>query len=181
MAYYSVLLFNILDTSRFEAPALPKKLPEDTPNLIANLYEAAKSMSVRNVQESLNDAVYYRDEIRGLFRHGHVTLRQRALAENIFWHMVTQAPVLLKQLKQVPPELDDLHEAISDIYYANMSVFQSVPDSWAIGQIFPIMPVHRLDEMPTRRAILADITCDCDGKIDRFIDPHAVAKSLPLV
>ena len=180
VAYYSVLLFNILDTSRFEAAPLPKKLPEDTPTLIENLYIAAKSMSVRNVQESLNDAVYYRDEIRGLFRHGHVTLRQRALAENIFWHMVNQAAVLLRQLKQVPPELEDLEEAIADIYYANMSVFQSVPDSWAIGQVFPIMPVHRLDEMPSRRAILADITCDCDGKIDRFIDPHGVAKVLPV-
>ncbi|WP_027176019.1 biosynthetic arginine decarboxylase [Desulfovibrio aminophilus] len=180
VAYYSVLLFNILDSARFEAQPLPKALPEGTPTLIENLYDAAKSMSVRNVQESLNDAVYYRDEIRGLFRHGHVSLRQRALAETIFWHMVNRAAVLLKQFKQMPPELDDLDEAISDIYYANMSVFQSVPDSWAIGHVFPIMPVHRLEEMPTRRAILADITCDCDGKIDRFIDPHGVAKALPV-
>ncbi|EPR44697.1 arginine decarboxylase [Desulfovibrio sp. X2] len=180
VAYYSVLLFNILDTARFEALPLPPALPEDTPTIIENLYEAAKSMSVRNVQESLNDAIYYRDETRALFRHGHITLRQRALAENIFWHMVIQAALHLKQLKQVPPELEDLEDSLSDVYYANMSVFQSVPDSWAIGHIFPIMPVHRLDEMPTRRAILADITCDCDGKIDRFIDQHAVAKALPV-
>lgn len=180
VAYYSVLLFNILDTSRFEAQPLPKTLPADTPTLIENLFEAAKSMNLRNVQESLNDAVHYRDEVRGQFRHGHVSLRQRALAENIFWHMVNRAAQLVRQLKQVPQELDDLSESISDIYYANMSVFQSLPDSWAIGHLFPIMPLHRLDEMPTRRAILADITCDCDGKIDRFIDPHGVAKALPV-
>ena len=85
-----------------------------------------------------------------------------------------------KKLKYVPKELQAIDIALSDIYYANFSVFQSLPDSWAIGHMFPIMPIHRLSEMPTRQAILADITCDCDGKIDRFIDVHGVRHTLPL-
>jgi arginine decarboxylase len=180
VAYYSVLLFNILDVSRFETGSLPRKLPKDAPEITQNLFEVLKVMTIKNLQESLNDALYYRDELRQLFKHGNVSLRQRALGETIFWHIVKKISVRTRELKRVPPALKDIETALSDTYYANFSVFQSLPDAWAIGQLFPVLPVHRLHEEPTRQAILADITCDCDGKIDKFIDLHGVRQALPL-
>lgn len=178
VAYYSVLLFNVLDVSRFEAPKLPEVPDKDVPEIIANLFEVRDVLSVKNLQECYNDAIYYRDEVRQMFKHGHLTLRQRSLAEKIFWHVILRIAKELKSLKYVPHDLKHLPDALADIYYCNFSVFQSLPDSWAIDHLFPIMPLHRLDETPVRQATLADITCDCDGKIDRFIDIHGVRKTL---
>jgi arginine decarboxylase len=180
VAYYSILLFNILDVSRVADIGLPDKLPGDSPEIIQNLMEVLKVMNVRNLQECLNDALYYRDELRQLFKHGKIALRQRALGETIFWHIVKRISQLTKELTHIPPELVDIDSALADTYYANFSVFQSLPDAWAIGQLFPVLPVHRLKEEPTRQAILADITCDCDGKIDKFIDLHGERTALPL-
>ena len=178
VAYYSVLLFNVLDVSRFEAPELPETPDKDLPEIIANLFEVRDVLSVKNLQECYNDAIYYRDEVRQMFKHGHLTLRQRSLAEKIFWHVILRIAKELKNLKYVPQDLKHLPDALADIYYCNFSVFQSLPDAWAIDHLFPIMPLHRLDETPVRQATLADITCDCDGKIDRFIDIHGVRKTL---
>jgi len=178
VAYYSILLFNILDTTRFDPHSLPETLPEDTHELILNLLDVKNVLKIRNLQESCNDAVYYRDEIRQLFRHGQITLRDLSLAETIFLRILREVSTLLKKVKRIPPDLEGLDIALSDIYYGNFSVFQSLPDAWAIDQIFPIMPIHRLKEKPTRECILADITCDCDGKIDRFTDIHDEKKTL---
>jgi arginine decarboxylase len=180
VAYYSMLLFNILDVSRFEAAPLPEALPEDAPEPLANMMEALNALNLKSIQECFNDAIYYRDQARQLFRLGELTLRQRSLAENIFWRIVNQIAQLTRKLKYVPKELQTIDVALADTYYGNFSVFQSLPDSWAIDHLFPIMPIHRLNEMPTRQGILADITCDCDGKIDRFIDMHGVRHVLPL-
>jgi arginine decarboxylase len=180
VAYYSVLLFNILDVSRFETHPLPETLADDTPEQILNLMETARSMTPKNIHETLNDIIYYRDEVLQLFRHGMVTLRHRALAEQIFWHVVSNISRKARELRRIPEDMDNLDALLADTYYGNFSVFQSLPDVWAIDQLFPVMPIHRLNEQPTRRAILADITCDCDGKIDRFIDQHDVQNSLPL-
>jgi arginine decarboxylase len=180
VAYYSVLLFNVLDVCRFTSVELPESLPEDSPALIHNLMEVLQVLTIRNVQECFNDAIYYRDEVRQLFKHGHVSLRQRSIAEDIFWNILARIQDLKKELKQPPKALDGLDYALSDIYYCNFSVFQSLPDAWAIDHLFPIMPVHRLNEEPTRQAVLADITCDCDGKIDKFIDPHGMRRTLPV-
>ena len=180
VAYYSVLLFNVLDVTKFEADPLPASLAEDEPDVLHNLLAAAKSLSLRNVQECFNDALYYRDEARALFKVGQITLRQRSRAEDMFWRIVQDIARLTRDLKRVPHDLLDIDVALADIYYCNFSVFQSVPDAWAIDQLFPVMPVHRLGEEPKRLGILADITCDCDGKIDRFIDPHGLGRALPL-
>lgn len=180
VAYYSVLLFNILDVSKFEAPDIPSKIPDASHEMTKNLFETFAKLSLKNVQESLNDAIYYRDQIRDIFKHGDITLRERSLAENIFWHIVSNVSKNIKNLKNIPSEFEGIEVALSDIYYGNFSVFQSLPDTWAIDHIFPIMPIHRLMEEPTRQAIIADITCDCDGKIDRFIDPHDVKYTLPV-
>ena len=180
VAYYSVLLFNIFDTGAIDAGPIPETLPEETPDAIANLFEVSKSLSIRNLQECYNDALYYRDQIRQLFKTGELTLRDRSLGDKIFWSVIQAVSDNVKQLKFIPKELTDIDVALADIYYANFSVFQSLPDSWAIGQLFPVMPIHRLDEMPVRNAILADLTCDCEGKIDRFIDRQGVRKALRL-
>ncbi|MGI6668811.1 MAG: biosynthetic arginine decarboxylase [Acetivibrionales bacterium] len=180
VAYHSVLLFNVLNVERFEQYEVPDKIDENMSEQLQNLYEVNKSLTLKNIQECYNDALYYRDEIREMFKHGKISLRERSLAEEIFWNTISQIAEEKKKLKHSPPELEDIESAIADIYYCNFSVFQSLPDSWAIDQLFPIMPVHRLLELPRRNAVIADITCDCDGKIERFIDLHDVRTSLPL-
>lgn len=180
VAYYSVLLFNILDVNCIVSPLEMETLPEESPDVLANIWEVFTRLNLRNLQEGFNDALYYRDQVRQLFTHGELSLRERSLGEKIFWAIIQRISENLQQLKHVPTELQAVEVALSDIYYANFSVFQSLPDAWAIGHLFPIMPIHRLDEMPSRQAILADITCDCDGKIDRFIDLHGVRQTLPL-
>lgn len=180
VAYYSVLLCNVLDVSRQEVYDLPAQLPENTSELTRNLFDVNRNISLKNLQECYNDALYYRDEIRDMFKHGRMSLRDRSFSEKIFWNTIGQIAREKDKLKNPPPDFEDLESAIADIYYCNFSVFQSIPDSWAIDQLFPIMPIHRLLESPKRNAVIADITCDCDGKIDRFIDLHDVKRTLPL-
>jgi arginine decarboxylase len=180
VAYSSILLFNILDTNLFQAGAIPEKLPEESPELLENLWFVRQNMTLKNIQECYNDAIYYRDEIREQFKVGNITLRQRALSDNIFIDIIYRIAGSLDKVKRIPRELEGLQEVLYDIYYGNFSVFQSLPDAWAIDQIFPIMPIHRHLEEPTRRAIIADITCDSDGKIDKFADLHDIRKTIPV-
>jgi len=180
VAYYSVLLFNILDESRFEISDLPTELPDDAHELLHNLMAVVKVINMRNAQECFNDAFYYRDEIHQRFKRGTMTLRERALAGEIFWHIVTRISKLTEEMEYIPNELRRLPSMLADIYYGNFSLFQSLPDVWAIDQLFPIMPIHRLDEKPVREVVVADITCDCDGKIDRFVGQHDTRDTLPL-
>jgi arginine decarboxylase len=180
VAYYSILIFNVLDVAKFSDT---KPIPEDTEithEHIQYLKEVLESLTKRNLQESFNDAVYYRDLLREQFRHGSVTLRERSLGESYFWTIIQKIAREKNDLKQSQLELDGIEDAIADIYYSNFSLFQSLTDSWAINQMFPIMPLHRLNEMPDKNGVIADITCDCDGKIDRFIGEHDVSRSLPL-
>ncbi|MBD5553531.1 MAG: biosynthetic arginine decarboxylase [Desulfovibrio sp.] len=180
VAYYSVLLFNILDVNVVEEAKLPEELPEDTPEAVRNLQETINGISLRNLQESYNDAIFYRDEVRRLFSTGAVNLRQRTLAERYFWAIIMKIAQEKTKLKNVPRDLQDIDVNLADIYYGNFSVFQSLPDSWAIDQLFPIMPVHRLDERPNRQGIISDITCDSDGRIDHFIGPQGMKPMLEL-
>jgi arginine decarboxylase len=180
VAHHSVLVFNVLNSSKFEPPGSTEHIPKDYNDMLNNLMDVRNSLSTKNLQECYHDAVYYRDEIRALFEHGNLSLRERAFAENMFWDIICKIAAESKERKYVPEELQGLETAIADLYYCNFSVFQSLPDSWAVDQLFPIMPIHRLNEMPTRQATLADITCDSDGKIDRFIDLHDVKATLPV-
>nr|HPI90220.1 biosynthetic arginine decarboxylase [Spirochaetota bacterium] len=180
VAYYSVLLFNVLDATRFEAMPLPETINDTEHEQIINLLDVLKTVKPKNVQECFNDALYYRDVIHQLFKHGDISLRDRSLAEKIFWNIINVIALEKNKMKLIPPELEGIDSAIADIYYCNFSVFQSLPDAWAIGQIFPTMPIHRLNEYPCRNAVLADITCDCDGKIDRFISDNEIRNCIPL-
>jgi arginine decarboxylase len=183
VAYSSVLIFNVLESCRFDdelPPGQDADLPADAPEHLRNLQEMLRSVSPKNLQECFNDALFARDQLREAFLHGSATLRQRAMSEQYFWRVLGRIARETEDLKHVPEELKDLSDSLSDIYYANFSVFQSLPDHWAIGQLFPIMPIHRLAERPARLGTFSDITCDCDGKIDQFIDLKDVRKSLPL-
>ena len=180
VAYSSVLLFNILDVTRFEPGELPPEVPEDEHELVKNLREVLNSIGPKTFKECFNDAQYYREEIRDLFRRGQIRLRSLSLAENIYLHILRGINTVIQNARRVPAGFDDLEESLADIYYGNFSVFQSLPDVWAIEQVFPVMPVHRHDERPGRRAILADITCDSDGKIDNFIEASGIRKTLPV-
>ena len=175
-----MLLINVIDTARFEVAEIPHNIPKEIPEALTNLIEVARSLRAKNLQEYFHDALYYRDEIHAAFRHGDVSLRLRALADQIFWYVMTRLSAEVRKMKVVPQELRGIESALADVYYCNFSVFQSVPDAWAVDQLFPIMPIHRLREKPTRLGYLSDITCDCDGKIDAFIDPHDVKTALPL-
>ncbi|MBQ7606470.1 MAG: biosynthetic arginine decarboxylase [Desulfovibrionaceae bacterium] len=180
VAYYSVLLFNILDTSVVEEFAVPEKLSDDMPDAVRNLHEVYSLISLRNLQECYNDAIYYRDEVRKLFSTGQITLRIRTFGERIFWAIIMRIAREKNHLKHIPRELEDIDVSLADIYYGNFSVFQSLPDSWAIDQLFPVVPVHRLNEFPSRQGIISDITCDSDGRIDQFIGSQGMKMTLDL-
>jgi arginine decarboxylase len=180
IGYYSVLLINVLDTAVYEEKEAPETIPEPRHEALENLQYVSRTLSHKNLQESFNDALYYREEVQKAFKNGDITLRQHAAADCLFWHILTRIRELLPGLKVVPKDLLGLDALLADVYYCNFSVFQSLPDAWAIDQLFPIMPVHRLCEKPTRMACLSDITCDCDGRIDSFIDQHDVKPVLPV-
>ncbi len=180
-AYSSVLLFNILDVNRLDPESDDIGIPENAPAALQNLADLAREgINIKNLQESFNDALFYRDEIRGKFLLGDLDLRTRALGDRCFWRILRTINRLLPSVKRVPEELQELDQLLADIYYGNLSIFQSLPDNWAIEQLFPVMPIHRLDERPENAAVVADTTCDSDGKIDRFINVHDVDRSLLL-
>ncbi|MBX2847269.1 MAG: biosynthetic arginine decarboxylase [Acidiferrobacterales bacterium] len=177
VAYSSILLFNVLDVTRFD-PLPLASFEHAEHELIQNMRDIFSYIESRRLQECFNDAHFYRDEIRALFKRGQVDLQVRAHSENLFLEILHKIKDVAQDLSRVPRDLEGLAESLADIYYGNFSIFQSLPDSWAIDQLFPIMPIHRLNEEPKRQAVLADITCDCDGKIDRFIDEFEVKNVL---
>jgi len=189
-AYSSVLVVDVLGTSRFESkPDLARieaamqaeaGKPEGVPQPVQDLLEAYQSISDRNLLEVYHDATQARDEAMSLFSLGYMSLQMRASAEQLFWAICQKVLERAARKGELPEELENLPELLSDIYFCNFSLFQSMPDSWAIDQLFPILPVHRLNEEPTRRGILADITCDSDGKVDHFVDKRIDKKTLEL-
>ena len=180
VAYYSVLIFNVLDTMKFETYEIPESIGEGTFEMIENLFIANQMVSPKNLQECYNDALYYRDRIREAFNLGKINIREMSFAEKIFWNTISKVNDAKKKVRRVTGGLESIERGVTDIYYCNFSVFQSIPDSWAIDHLFPVMPLHRLGEQPMREAVIADITCDCDGKIDKFIDLHDIRRSLPV-
>ena len=178
-SHQSVLIFDILSTS--EIPTSPPESPTDTESpIITYLWETYQSINQENYQEFYHDATQFKEEAISRFNLGILSLRERAKAERLYWACCQKILAITRQQEYVPDELEDLEKIMASIYYMNLSVFQSAPDCWAIDQLFPIMPIHRLGEEPTQRGILADLTCDSDGKIDRFIDLRDVKSVLEL-
>ena len=137
---------------------------------LVDLIETYVELETRNALESYHDAQQALEMTMNLFSSGNMSLEQRSQAENLYWAICVKLRELAKEMEDVPEDLQNLDEMLSDTYFCNFSLFQSMPDSWAIKQLFPIMPIHRLNEKPTRHAVIGDITCDSDGKIDQFID-----------
>ncbi len=180
MAYHSVIVFNILGTSRFDAFELPDPKAENTSQFVRDLHDILNTITAKNYLEHYHDAAQLRDDAISAFNMGTLSLEQRGQAESLFWAICLKAQGIVSKLDHIPEELEGLADLIRDTYFCNFSVFQSMPDSWAIRQLFPVAPIHRLNEEPTRRAVLADITCDSDGKVDQFIDLHDIKKTLEL-
>ncbi|MGD9688711.1 MAG: biosynthetic arginine decarboxylase [Phycisphaerales bacterium] len=186
VAYSSVLVVDVVGTSRFEAnldmAGVMKAIGAETepPQPVLDLVEAHTNLTDRNIIETYHDATQSRDEAMSLFSLGYMSLPMRAVAEQLFWSIGHKLLEKAARKGELPEEFESLPELLSDIYFCNFSLFQSMPDSWAIDQLFPIVPLHRLEEEPTRRGILADITCDSDGKIDHFVDKRVDKKALEL-
>ena len=185
-AYHSVLIFDALGSSALDKFRVTGQVAEDysgneeLPQPVRDLFDAHRSVSERRLVECYHDALTAREQVLQMFNLGLLSLEFRGLAERLYWATCTKIRDALRKLERVPEELEDLETTLSDTYFCNFSVFQSLPDSWAIDQLFPVMPVHRLDERPTRTGVLADITCDSDGKIDHFVSLRDVKKALEL-
>jgi arginine decarboxylase len=178
-AHQSVLVFEVVGKSevRFGSPQDPGPQAH---RILQQLYETHQGIAPKNLQESFHDALQSKEEAESLFKYGYLGLRERAQAERLFWACCEKIANFARTMKRVPEEILQLDQVMAAIYYGNFSVFQSIPDSWAIDQLFPIMPIHRLEEEPTVKATIADLTCDSDGKIDHFIDVEDVRRVLPM-
>lgn len=179
-AYHSVLVFNVVGVSGLGDEDASLDLPAEPEQPLIDLQETYRSISQRNLLETYHDAQQALDQALNLFSLGYLPLDQRCLAENLHWTICRKVLRMAKDLDYLPEELEPLEASLSDTYFCNFSLFQSMPDSWAIKQLFPIMPIHRLEERPTHPAVLGDITCDSDGKVDQFIDRRDVKRTLPL-
>ncbi len=179
-AHHSVLVFNVLGVTEFPADLADVSVRDEDPEILHELKEIHDGVTRKSYQEAYHDALASKEELLTLFNLGQMDLATRARGERLFWQTCQKILHVARQQSYVPDELEGLEKALADTYFGNFSVFQSAPDSWAVGQLFPVMPIHRLGEEPTRRAIVADITCDSDGKIDKFIDLRDVKDVLPL-
>ena len=187
-AHHAMLITNVTDTGQVPNPT-SLSAPEQQAPLILNdmwysyqsLLQLGTSNAARSLIEIYHDIHHYLSEAQEMYVHDRLSLAQRAYAEEIYyaacWGIQERLQPNAKQHREI---LDELHEKLSDKYFCNFSLFQSMPDVWAIDQIFPIIPLHRLDEAPTRRGVIEDITCDSDGRIDFYVDSEGVESSLPL-
>ena len=179
-AHHSVLVIDVLETASL--PEMPEEFEakDSDHQLVKDLYETWDNLNSNNMLEDWHDAEQIRDEALELFSHGIVDLKTRAEIESMYWSVCHEINTLSKQMKHVPEELRNIDKLLADKYFCNFSLFQSLPDSWAIDQLFPIMPIQRLTERPTRNATLQDITCDSDGKIANFVKEGHLSHVLPL-
>lgn len=179
-AHHSILIFEVLATTSLPQWDDREEISPDDHELARELYDIWDKLNQPRVFESWHDALQIREEALDLFSLGMLDLRTRAQIEKLFWSIAREVGEIASSMKHAPEELRKIAKMIPDKYFANFSLFQSLPDSWAIDQVFPIMPISRLDEKPTRNATIQDITCDSDGKIANFISNHGTSTSLPV-
>jgi arginine decarboxylase len=180
VAHHSVLIFNVLGTNEILAGQIPESLAKDEHPVIQQLYETYAGVSRKNFQEAYHDALQVKEEAITAFNLGYLDLKARARVEELFWATCEKILKIVRDLAYVPDELEGLERQLTDTYYCNFSLFQSLPDHWAVRQLFPTLPIDRLNRAPSRRAVLADLTCDSDGKMDQFIDLRDVKHFLEL-
>jgi arginine decarboxylase len=179
VAYSSMLLFNILDVTHYEDRE-PIEIGNDDLRSLRDMRDVESYLTPARLQECLNDVTFYRDEVRRNFGRGEIGLRDLVKAEKLYLHLVSRMRKVAQGDEWVSDDVKSALESSADIYHANFSLFQSLPDVWAIDQLHPIIPIQRLNEEPTRRAILSDITCDSDGKVDQFVLADGISNSLPV-
>ena len=179
-AHHSVLVIQVLETASL--PEMPEEweVSPDDHQLVKDLYEIWDNLTQRSALENWHDAQQIRDETLELFSHGIIDLRTRAQIEKLYWSVTREINSIASQMKRVPEELHKINKLLADKYFCNFSLFQSLPDSWGVGQVFPIVPLQRLDERPERHATLQDITCDSDGKVASYIAENTITNSLPV-
>ncbi len=180
VAHHSVLVYNVLATNEILAGRTPEPPGLDDHAILKQLWDAYSGVSRKNFQEVYHDALQIKEEAITAFNLGVLDLNERARVEQMFWATCEKLLKIVRELPYVPDEMEGLERQLSDTYYCNFSVFQSMPDHWAVRQLFPTIPIHRLNKQPQRRGILADLTCDSDGKIDEFIDLRDVKSFLEL-
>jgi arginine decarboxylase len=179
-AHHSILIFEVLETTSLPMWKDNEEIGENDHELARELYQIWDKLSQPRLFESWHDALQIREEALDLFSLGLLDLRTRAQIEKLFWSIAREVGEIASSLKHAPEELRKIAKMLPDKYFCNFSLFQSLPDSWAIDQVFPIIPISRLDEKPNRTCTIQDITCDSDGKIANFISNHGTATSLPV-
>jgi arginine decarboxylase len=179
-AHHSVLIVNVFGS--IEVGTTPIDLPEtdDEHNVVKEMRYAFQNINYKNLMESLNEAIQRKEEALSMFKLGLLTIQDRAKIEHLFWQLCRKVQQWAPDMRYIPEEVEKITKALADQYLCNFSIFQSMPDHWAIQQLFPVMPVHRLDEEPSRTATLVDITCDSDGKVCKFVDLRDVKDTLKL-
>jgi arginine decarboxylase len=180
VAHHSLLVFDVLGVNELRNGRPLEPVSDVDEKVIRDLAEVWQNVSRKNVIEAYHDALQLKEDASTLFSHGSLDLRDRARVERLFWACCEKILKITRELPYVPEDLAGLEKGMADTYYANFSVFQSMPDHWAVKQLFPVMPIHRLHEEPTRRGVFADLTCDSDGTINQFIDQHDVKDVLEL-
>ena len=180
-AYHAILVTNIIEEIETVVEDItPIEIDEDDPQVVIELGELREAITIKNYREYYHDALEHREELFTLFNLGLISLEDRAKGEVLFWDVCERADRYAQQSKYVPEEFDDLRRLLCAKYLANFSVFKSVPDHWALGQLFPIVPIQLLNKPPTEFTTLCDITCDSDGVVDKFVDLHDVKQTLEL-
>ena len=179
-AHHSILIINVLETASLPEMSEEFEAKETDHQLVRELYKIWDNLNSRNMLEDWHDVEQIREESLELFSHGMVDLKTRAEIEAMYWSVCHEINTLSKGMKHVPDELRNLDKLLADKYFCNFSLFQSLPDSWAIDQLFPVIPIQRLNERPTRKATLQDITCDSDGKIANFVSEGRTSHVLPV-
>ncbi len=180
-AYHAILVTNVQDEiETIVEDITPLKLQETDPQVVKELYDLRESITAKNYREYYHDALEQREELFTMFNLGLISLESRGKGEVLFWDVCEKADLFAQQKKYVAEEFDDLRRLLCAKYLANFSVFRSMPDNWALEQLFPIIPIHKLNKKPTEYATLCDITCDSDGIVDKFVDLHDVKPVLEL-
>ena len=180
VAHHSVLITEVIDVAPTVGAVATLDPPPSNHELIQQVISLYENVTAETCQETLHDAYEIKEKILENFMFGNLNLYERSYAEKVYRHLIAKIRQLANQLSDIPKDIEKLDAILFDTYFCNFSLFQSLPDSWAIEQLFPVMPIHRLNEKPTRRAILADMSCDSDGKIDRFVGRREIQHDLPL-
>ena len=180
VTHQSVLVFDVIGVNRDQTPSSSVPCLPDDHAVLHSLYETVENITPDTLSERYHDLLHDRDEAASLFSLGYLDLKGRATSERLFHAGCVQIGAILQQLGETPEEFEDLTNILTDTYFGNFSIFQSAPDAWAIKQVFPVMPIHRLGEEPSRNGIIVDLTCDSDGRLDRFIGESEEQKTLRL-